>query len=168
MSFYVRPNSVEFKDYVWSFPLRVNPANNDEYYAVWFQIQIADIPGAGSLTARLYEVDGGGKTFVSGATSGLSAQAEILAGEIYTINVTSAGAVSVDIGDIPNGPFVLATPMSLYGGYSGIGVASSDDWEGGGTITFNTLEITGVDASQSGRAFTQVAISGGDIYSGGP
>ena len=153
--------------YYFGVMLRVNPAENDEFYALRFAVQ--DLGAGAILSGTLYKSTTSGVETIDSDQTPNSALVNdaLLTGLILDINVTAAGLVFVTLPNVsPDLQLDFNPAMSSFGDYDLIGAAFSDNWEGGGEQSFSDFTITGADLSQSGRTFDLVAVSGGDIYAG--
>ncbi len=152
------------------FLWRVNPAYNNEWWGVQLFFRVNGVTDQASITS----------IFHKGSTTGIDegeiesiafnsgpAYTALLAGIIFTMNVTSAGVVSITAGALGTETFD-SSPDSSYDAYNRIGF-SIDDNNGSSSFTLDdfTIAVTGVTSS-SGREYKIVPISGGDIYQGVP
>ena len=150
---------------------RANPVTN-EYYALRFAVEMW--PTQAGMTTKLIKGNGtaGSEILVnySGAGGYTSAKRDaLMAGITITVSITAAGVITVDFGDFPIDDLVT-DPMDSYSGNHevGFGVFQADSSE-----TFpqeiyyvDNFVLAGIDASETGRIFELIAVSGGDVYTG--
>lgn len=151
--------------------LRVNPALNSEMYAVRFITEFW--PGTrGQFSIGLLECTASGWTLLETQSTGTNVAISnaMAAGMTITVDVAADGEIKVTLGTLgpTYGPYTFTTKMTSYGSYYGVGFGDEVDSSNNDDFDYDDFVISGstdIPASQSGRIYKIIAVSGGDIYS---